>query len=271
MTLQIGVLGGRGRMGQLICAEIMSQDDLTLMGFALSPHDQTSREDLATLLNFPAERLGHVARNHAETQDLIASCDAVIDFTTPSALVHNLTMAEKASTPIVIGTTGITESDRQLIAKTAQSVPVLYAANMSLGIALLSKLVRQTATTLGEDFDIEILDFHHRHKKDAPSGTSLTLGNAAAEGRGVALQDVAVYDRSKTHEGRKPGTIGFSAMRGGNVAGDHRVYFAGPDEVIELSHVALDRRIFARGAVRAAQWLATQKPGLYTIQDMLKI
>lgn len=269
MTLQIGVLGGKGRMGQLICAEIARHPDMILTGLALSSQDQTSREDLAILLNLPSQELGHLARNPSETQHLMTLCDVAIDFTTPGALAQNLAMAEKSETPMVIGTTGITQSDLENMTSSAKSLPILYSANMSLGIALLSKLVRQTAATLGEDFDIEILDFHHRHKKDAPSGTSLTLGKAAAEGRGVNLQDMAVYDRTHNYVGRTPGTIGFSALRGGNVAGDHRVYFAGPDEVIELSHSALDRGIFARGALQGARWLVKQKPGLYSLQDML--
>ena len=194
--------------------------------------------------------------------------DVFVDFSAPEALEKHLGQAVAAGKPIVIGTTGLTAEHQRMIDEAATHIAVLQAANTSLGVNLLAHLVRETAARLGEAWDIEIVEMHHRHKKDAPSGTGLLLGRAAAEGRGVDLD--AVADRGRDGMGeREAGRIGFAALRGGSVAGDHHVIFAGDGERIELGHRAESRAIFAQGAIRAALWLADKPAGRYTMNDVL--
>ncbi len=194
--------------------------------------------------------------------------EVYVDFTVPDALEKHLGQAVAAGKPIVIGTTGLAPEHQRMIDEAAASIAVLQAANTSLGVNLLAHLVRETAARLGEEWDIEIVEMHHRHKKDAPSGTGLLLGRAAAEGRGLDLD--AVADRGRDGMGeRRAGHIGFAALRGGSVAGDHQVIFAGEGERIELGHRAESRAIFARGAIRAALWLADKPAGRYTMNDVL--
>ena len=227
--IRIGIFGATGRMGKAI-AEALAD-----------------RRDAAVVEDAP---------------------DVYVDFSAPEALERNLGEAVAAGKPIVIGTTGLTPDHQGLIDVAAAKIPVLQAANTSLGVNLLAHLVRQTAARLGADWDIEIVEMHHRHKKDAPSGTGLLLGKAAAEGRGVDLE--AVSDRGRDGLGaRAAGHIGFAALRGGSVAGDHQVIFAGEGERIELGHRAESRSIFAQGAIRAALWLAGKPAGRYTMNDVL--
>ncbi|PWG01597.1 4-hydroxy-tetrahydrodipicolinate reductase [Sphingosinicella humi] len=194
--------------------------------------------------------------------------DVFVDFSAPEALEKHLGEAVAAGKPIVIGTTGLTAGHQRMIDEAATRIAVLQAANTSLGVNLLAHLVRETAARLGEDWDVEIVEMHHRHKKDAPSGTGLLLGRAAAEGRGVDLD--AVADRGRDGMGeREAGRIGFAALRGGSVAGDHHVIFAGDGERIELGHRAESRAIFAQGAIRAALWLAGKPAGRYSMNDVL--
>lgn len=194
--------------------------------------------------------------------------DIFVDFSAPEALEKHLGEAVAAGKPIVIGTTGLSTDHQRMVDEAATRIAVLQAANTSLGVNLLAHLVRETAARLGEDWDVEIVEMHHRHKKDAPSGTGLLLGQAAAEGRGVDLG--AVADRGRDGMGeRAAGRIGFAALRGGSVAGDHQVIFAGDGERIELGHRAESRAIFAQGAIRAALWLADKPAGRYTMNDVL--
>lgn len=194
--------------------------------------------------------------------------DVYVDFSAPEALEKHLDKAVAAQKPIVIGTTGLSPEHQRMIDDAASKIAVLPAANTSLGVNLLAHLVRETAARLGEEWDIEIVEMHHRHKKDAPSGTALLLGRAAAEGRGVDLGAVSDHGRDGMGE-REPGHIGFAALRGGSVAGDHQVIFAGDGERIELGHRAESRAIFAEGAIRAALWLADKPAGRYTMNDVL--
>jgi 4-hydroxy-tetrahydrodipicolinate reductase len=194
--------------------------------------------------------------------------DIYIDFSVPKALAAHLSTAIESGRPIVIGTTGLTAEHERLIDDAAAQVPVLQAANTSLGVNLLAHLVREAAARLGEDWDIEIVEMHHRYKLDAPSGTALMLGKVAAEGRNIDLE--ASSDRGRNGMGeRQRGRIGFAALRGGSVAGDHQIIFAGDGERLELGHRAESRAIFAQGAVRAALWLAGKPPGRYTMDDVL--
>jgi 4-hydroxy-tetrahydrodipicolinate reductase len=195
----------------------------------------------------------------------------LVDFSSPAALDAHLAAACDAGVPIVIGTTGLSADHHALIDAAAAIVPVLQAANTSLGVNLLTHIVRETAARLGADWDIEILEMHHRHKVDAPSGTALLLGQAAAAGRGGTLEELSRYDRLGVAAARERGTIGYASLRGGSVAGDHVVIFAGDGERIELGHRAEDRTIFARGAVRAALWLAGKPAGRYAMTDLLDL
>lgn len=214
-------------------------------------------------------RMGRaIAEAAAERGILLTDApDVFIDFSAPAALANNLERAVGSGHPIVIGTTGLDEQQHRLIDEAAGEIPVLHAANMSLGVNILAHLVRQTAARLGTDWDIEIVETHHRHKVDAPSGTALLLGQAAARGRGADLARVrSASDRSGA---RREGEIGFAVLRGGSVAGDHQIVFAGTGERIELGHRAESRAIFAEGAIRAALWLADRPAGRYSMDDVL--
>lgn len=237
----IGIYGSLGRMGVAI-RDIMAVQGVRLAGGADAGDD-------------PAE--------------LARAADALVDFSTPAALGAHLAAARDAGTPIVIGTTGLTPADHAAIDDAARDIAVLQTGNTSLGVVLLTRLVREAATRLGPDWDIEIVEAHHRHKLDAPSGTALMLGEAAAAGRGVSLGEVRVADRAGLSGARAEGTIGFASLRGGSIVGDHSVMLATEGERIELAHYAQDRAIFARGAVRAALWLAGQPAGRYTMDSVL--
>ena len=195
--------------------------------------------------------------------------DVLIDFSAPAALAASLDRAISAGIPILVGTTGLDDFAEQRIAKAAESVAVLRAANTSLGVALLSDLVERAAQVLGRDWDIEIVEMHHREKADAPSGTALALGEAAARGRGIDLDALSDRGRSGTALRRRDGAIGFASLRGGTVAGDHDVIFAGTEERLILSHRAESRAIFAKGALAAARFLHGQPAGLYTMRDVI--
>jgi 4-hydroxy-tetrahydrodipicolinate reductase len=216
-------------------------------------------------------RMGRAIADSAvdDVEIVTAGPDVFVDFTAPDALEANLQAALEAGRPLVIGTTGLTPEHHARIDETAAHIPVLQAANTSLGVNLLAALVRQAAERLGEEWDIEILEMHHRHKADAPSGTALLLGAAAASGRGVELDSVSDRGRDGITGPRAPGRIGFAALRGGSVAGEHQVIFAAEGERLELGHRAESRAIFARGAIAAARWLKDQPPGRYSMADVL--
>jgi 4-hydroxy-tetrahydrodipicolinate reductase len=201
--------------------------------------------------------------------DVISRCDGILDFTSPGATVEFAGLAANARVVHVIGTTGLSAEDEAQLAAAARHAPIIKAGNMSLGVNLLVALARRVAEALDEDFDIEIVEMHHRDKVDAPSGTALMLGAAAAEGRGIDLDKRAVRARDGHTGPRQRGDIGFATLRGGSVVGDHRVIFAGAGERVELAHVAGDRSIFARGAVKALQWGYGKAPGLYSMSDVL--
>lgn len=239
----IGIIGNAGRMGQAL-VEAVAAAGLPLAG--------------------GIDRGGDAGA-------LAAGSDVLVDFSSPDALEGNLAAAIASRTPIIVGTTGLAERHHWLIDDAARDIAVLQTGNTSLGVTLLAALVRQAAAKLGPDWDIEIAEMHHRHKVDAPSGTALLLGAAAAEGRGIDLSAHSERGRDGVTGARAPGAIGFASMRGGSVAGDHRVIFAGEGESISLSHRAESRAIFARGAVRAAQWLRQQSAGRYTMDDVLGI
>ncbi len=240
--VRIGLLGASGRMGRAIAALLEGGGEAQLAGGC-------ARGDAPGLL--------------------AGGCDVLVDFSAPDALPLNLEAALAAGRPLVIGTTGLGPEHRQAIDRAARDIAILHAANMSLGVNLLAYLVREAARRLGEDWDLEIVEMHHRHKADAPSGTALLLGAAAAEGRGVDLDAVSDRGRDGLTGPRAAGRIGFASLRGGSVAGEHQAIFAAEGERLELGHRAESREIFARGAVRAAVWLHGRPPGLYAMADVL--
>ena len=267
MTIRIGVIGCGGRMGRLLLRTILEDAACRLSGGVERVHSPEVGQDLGRLAGL--ETLGFKATSDARS--LVEESDAVIEFTSAEATVHHAGLAAAARRAHVIGTTGLSEAQKSAIHRAAERTPIVLAANMSLGVTLLSALVERVARSLDAGWDVEIVEMHHRMKADAPSGTALALGEAAARGRGVALAEVAQRGRDSISGPRRAGEIGFAALRGGDVVGEHRVVFAGMGERIELAHIANDRAIFARGAVRAARWAVGRKPGLYGIADVLGI
>ena len=221
----------------------------------------------------PATTLAEVSPLGVTSTDdplpVFAEVHGVLDFTTPKATVAFAGLAAQARIVHIIGTTGLSADDQAKIEAAARHAAIVKAGNMSLGVNLLAGLTNRVAQTLGPDFDIEILELHHRHKRDAPSGTALLLGEAAASGRAVALKDHSVRVRDGDVGPRREGDIGFAILRGGDVVGEHKVIFAGAGERIELVHIATDRGIFAQGAIRAALWARGQGPGLYSMRDVI--
>lgn len=267
MVCHIGVLGANGRMGQEL-VRIICEDNQTLLSSALvRPGHDLEGKSLGMLSPLYASAI-----YQSDLSLAFQKADVMIDFTLPTATAAFLKKALEMQTPLVIGTTGLTREDHSLMETISHTVPVVYDTNMSLGITVLNALVEKTAALLQDDFDIEILEMHHRHKKDAPSGTALTLGDFAARGRRVPLDSVASFDRhGKNQKERKTGEICFSSLRGGGVAGDHSALFASQEEMITLSHRALKRAVFAMGAVRAAKWVVTQEPGIYNMRNVLGV
>ena len=263
--LRIGISGCAGRMGRMLVAEVAATPGCTLAGGVDAPSSRDLGKDIGELAGIGAVGLAA----GSDVAALLAVSDVVIEFSIPEATLAHVALAAQARKPLVIGTTGIDDKGHAALAAAAKDAPLLWAPNMSLGVNWLLALVEQTAQRLGDDYDIEILEMHHRHKIDAPSGTALALGKAAAAGRKIDLAGKSQRVRDGITGARKRGDIGFATLRGGDNAGEHRVIFAADGEMIELSHRATSRRVFARGAVAAAQWLAPQKPGLYSMKDVL--
>lgn len=249
----IGIFGAAGRMGRVIADEIAARG-LSLAG-------GTDRAGSGTLADGRA--IG------TDAAQLAADSDVLIDFSSPAALAANLDACIAAGRAVLIGTTGLETEHHALIDAAATKIAILQTGNTSLGVNLLAALVRDAASRLGPDWDIEIVEMHHRHKVDAPSGTALLLGEAAAAGRNIRLADHSERGRDGVTGARAPGAIGFASLRGGSVAGDHQVIFATDQERIEIGHRAENRTIFARGAVTGALWLAGQAPGRYVMSDVL--
>lgn len=263
--VRIAVMGASGRMGQMLVLLVDDSELATLSAVVERRGHDWVGDDLGVAM-------GGAARGLIVTDDLdeaLEQSDVVLDFTTPAVSVDLAHRAAAAGVAHVIGTTGFSEDDLSAIAEAGKTGRIVRAGNMSLGVNLLVKLTRQVAAALGTDFDIEIVEAHHRHKVDAPSGTALMLGEAAADGRGVSLGDVADRGRDGIAGARAVGDIGFHAIRGGDYIGEHDVIFAGEGERIVLRHIASDRALFARGAIRAAIWVEGQGPGEYSMLDVL--
>ena len=261
----IVVMGGSGRMGRMLIDMVRASPECRLVGVTERPGHDWAGRDLG-------EALGQAEWGVPVTDDpieVVAEAQAVIDFTSPAATVAMSELTAQARAVHVIGTTGLTEQDIAALDRAAHHATIVRAGNMSLGVNLLTQLVRQVAGALGPDYDIEIVEAHHRHKVDAPSGTALMLGEAAADGRGVELEAASDRGRDGMTGARRDGAIGFHAIRGGDVVGEHDVVFAGPGERIVLRHLASDRTVFARGALRAALWGQGKGPGAYDMLDVL--
>jgi len=265
--LGIGIVGCAGRMGRMVAQAVDRAEGCVLAGGTEAPGAAAVGRDLGELAGIGTKGLP-VGDDAAA---LFAAADAVIDFTTPQALLVHAGLAGETKTAYVVGTTGLGVEHEATLNAAAAKTAVVQAANMSLGVNLLLALVEQVSAALGPDFDIEILEMHHRHKVDAPSGTALALGRAAAAGRGVALDAVAQKVRDGVTGPRRAGDIGFATLRGGDVAGEHSVIFAGEGERLELTHKAGTREIFARGAVSAALWCRERAPGRYSMRDVLRL
>jgi 4-hydroxy-tetrahydrodipicolinate reductase len=263
--LKIGIVGAAGRMGQMLVRQVTATAGCRVVGATEGPGSPALGKDAGTLAG-----VGDLGV--AITEDpaaMIANVDVVIDFTVPAATAEHARLAAQAEAALIAGTTGLNAAQEEAVRLAARHVPVVRAPNFSIGITLLLALTEQVAGILGPEYDIEILEMHHRHKVDAPSGTAIGLGEAAAAGRGVDLAKVRQAVRDG-HTGPRPsGQIGFATLRGGDVAGDHTVIFAGDGERIELGHKASSRQVFAAGAVRAALWTRGKPSGLYTMKHVL--
>lgn len=261
----IAVVGASGRMGQMLIETVLGSEKAVLAGVTEAPGHAWVGQDLGVAM-------GGTAMGVAVSDDAVAvfaGADAVLDFSVPAVSVANAAAAASAGAVHVIGTTGFTPDDLAAIAGSAKQTVVVRAGNMSLGVNLLMGLTRRVAAALDEDFDIEVIEAHHRHKVDAPSGTALMLGQAAADGRGVSLDTASDRGRDGITGARGRGTIGFHAIRGGDVVGEHDVVFAADGERIVLRHLATDRGIFARGALAAALWGQGKPAGEYDMMDVL--
>ena len=263
--MKLGIAGAGGRMGQMLTREIAATEGAVLVAALGAPGSAALGRDVGALagLGETGVRIGE------DGAALFARADGVLEFTTPEATVAHAALAAQSHAVLVIGTTGLDAAQARELEMAARHCPIVWADNTSVGINLLRGLTRQVARALGAEWDIEIVEMHHKHKVDAPSGTALALGRAAAAGRGVSLDDVAVRGRDGHTAPRRAGDIGFAALRGGDVVGDHGVIFAGAAERIELTHRAAGREIYARGAIRAALWAHGREPGLYDMADVL--
>lgn len=263
--MRLIVAGASGRMGRALIRAVAETEGAELAGALERPDSPHLGQDAGELAG--AGPLGVAVTDDA--LPLVAAADGLLDFTAPDATVALAELAAQARIVHVIGTTGFSSAHVAAIEAAARHAVIIRSGNMSLGVNLLAALVRQAAKALGPDWDIEVLEMHHRAKVDAPSGTALLLGEAAAQGRGVALAERSVRVRDGHTGPRAEGTIGFATLRGGSVVGDHTVILAGAGERVELSHRAEDRMIFARGAVKAALWGFRRKPGHYGMADVL--
>jgi len=262
---RIAVTGASGRMGQTLIGLVQASDQMTLTGAIERPgHDWIGRDVGEAMGGAP---LGVTVTDDAASA--LAQADALIDFTAPQATLAFAKIAAEAGIVHVIGTTGMSDDEIAALTPFTHKATIIRAGNMSLGVNLLTQLTKRVAAALDEDYDIEVIEAHHHHKVDAPSGTALMLGEAAAEGRGVALNDVSDRGRDGITGARKRGDIGFTAIRGGDIIGEHDVMFAALGERIILRHVASDRSVFARGALKAALWGQGRAPGAYDMLDVL--
>ena len=266
--IKVAIAGAAGRMGrELVEAITHSESDIAVSVATVRADDPALGVDVGLLAVGSALGVETVA----ELDSVLDDFDVLIDFTTPEATLQHLALCQQNRKAMVIGTTGFSESQHQRIANSGETIPIVFAPNMSIGVNLCFNLLEQAARVLGDDVDIEIIEAHHRHKKDAPSGTALKMGEIVAQTLDRNLQQVALYGREGMGEERDRKTIGFSTVRAGDIVGDHTVIFAGLGERVEITHKASSRMTFAIGAVRAANWIADKDPGLYSMRDVLNL
>jgi len=263
--MRIGVVGCAGRMGRELLCEVQRSEKCELSAAVDVKESHSIGQDANKFVGLP--QCGVIISDNVE--EAFKASDAIIDFTSPNVTQHHLELSQENGTNLVLGTTGHTEKGLADIEIAAKKVTIVKAMNFSIGVNLLFGLAKQVSEILNEDYDIEIMEMHHRNKVDVPSGTAIALGEAAAKGRGKALEEIADRGRDGITGARKRGNIGFSSLRGGEVIGDHSVIYASDAEIIELVHKAGDRGIFSKGAVHASLWTEGQKPGLYNMLDVL--
>jgi 4-hydroxy-tetrahydrodipicolinate reductase len=262
---KIAITGAAGRMGRAIIETCINTESTQLCAAIENPKSNLLGVDAGELIGSGSHDVAIVT----DLKKVLADFDVLIDFTSPDATLHNLEVCRGAGRKIVIGTTGFTQPQRELIASAAKDIAIVFAPNMSVGVNLCLKLLDTAANVLNEDFDVEIIEAHHRDKIDAPSGTALAMGEVVAPARGRNVKDCAIYGREGNSGKRGNKTIGFETIRAGDIVGEHTVMFAGSGERIEITHKASSRMTFAKGAVRAAQWLADKQKGLFDMQDVL--
>src|SRR6516162_6501869 len=262
---KMGVVGCGGRMGRMLVAEIAHSDGCSVAGGSEAPGSGYVNQDIGELAG-----IGRIGIPIGETvEKVIRDSDVVLEFTSPQASAEHAELAASLGTAMVIGTTGLGPQQGDRVRQAARRVPIVWAPNMSLGVNVLLSVVQEVARRLGPDWDIEVMEMHHRGKVDAPSGTALALGRAAAAGRGVEFEAVEQRARDGITGPRRTGDIGFAALRGGDAIGDHHVIFAGAAERLELVHRATSRAIYAKGAIRAARWVVGRPPGVYGLKEVL--
>ncbi|AFX98617.1 dihydrodipicolinate reductase [Candidatus Endolissoclinum faulkneri L2] len=266
MPLSVSVFGSTGRMGKMIVKAVFNTEGMILKKAMARPGSAYIGADIGDLVG-----IGSLGVEVTDDLKAVLEVNVSVDFTLPEATIMHASYAAANGTSLVIGTTGLSNKHEELLANYAKTTAIVYAPNMSLGINLITALVEQLSATLDITWDIEIIELHHNRKVDAPSGTALSIGRAAAKSRGQEFENVKVLSRNTSTYQRKQGDIGFAALRGGSVIGEHTVMFASAGERIEISHKASDRAIFAAGAICAARWVANRPPGLYTMRDVLGI
>jgi len=262
---RVAITGAAGRMGKVLIEAVQDATSLELGAAVVHPE--------SSLIGADAGEVAGVGRMNvalsASLADVVDDFDVLIDFTFPDLTLENARFCQQHGKQMVVGTTGMSEAEKQQLAQIGEQIPLVFAPNMSVGVNLLLNLLQTTAKALGDDYDVEIIETHHRHKKDAPSGTALRLGEVVASARGQDLAECAVYGRQGFTGERPRGEIGFETVRAGDVVGDHTVLFAGIGERIEITHKASSRMTFAKGATRAAEWLKDKPAGLYDMRDVL--
>lgn len=264
---RIAVIGAAGRMGKTLIEAVTQTEGAVLAAAIERPESSLLGADVGELAGIG--RLGIPVAG--SVQEAVEHFDVLIDFTHPTTTLVNLAVCREAGKALVIGTTGFTDAQKALINEAAKDIPIVFAPNFSIGVNLCLKLLDMAARVMGEDSDIEVIEAHHRHKVDAPSGTALRMGEVVADALGRKLQDVAVYGREGQTGARDRQTIGFATVRAGDVVGDHTVLFASEGERVEITHKASSRMTFAKGAVRSAMWLAGRDSGLFDMQDVLSL
>ncbi|WP_235937467.1 4-hydroxy-tetrahydrodipicolinate reductase [Marinobacter caseinilyticus] len=265
--IRVAITGAAGRMGKVLVEAVQDADGVALGAAIVNPDSSLIGADAGEVAGVGKLGVAMVG-SLAEAVD---SFDVLVDFTFPDLTLENLVFCKAHGKQMVIGTTGLTEAEKQQLALAAEAVPVVFAPNMSVGVNVALNLLKTAAQVLGDDYDVEIIETHHRHKKDAPSGTALRMGEVVADALGRDLSECAVYGREGFTGERSRTEIGFETVRAGDVVGDHTVLFAGIGERIEITHKASSRMTFAKGAIRAAQWLAGKPVGLYDMQDVLAL